>query len=81
MFAFFCADADSDGLKGELSRLLVKRIPFYLSRAVKTTLGDRLHGVIADAIDYTFNRRNPILQVIIVDLSLSLSSCHLIVAT
>lgn len=71
MFSFFFADTDSDGFKGILSRMLVQRIPYYLSGTAKALLGERFHGIAADAIDYTFNRRNPILQVALVSFSLS----------
>lgn len=64
VFAFFFADTADAGLKGRLSRFLLRDVPGLTSALAKSILGERVHSQCLNAIDYTFNRRNPILQVL-----------------
>lgn len=64
VFAMFVADADAAGLKGAVSRFVLRTVPSSLSDGVIRILGKSSHEAIVTAIDYVFHRRNPILQVI-----------------
>ena len=64
LWVLFVADPDSKGVGGFLSRFFTERVPQGLSRALRATLGNRVHGCVAGCIDFAFNKPNCLLQVL-----------------
>ncbi|RYY78804.1 hypothetical protein EON63_17570 [archaeon] len=62
IFLFFCADEDAPGYRGQISRVLLVRIPSFWRKAIISLCGQSAFSSIYRVYDYTVNQRNPIMQ-------------------
>ena len=62
-FCFFLADTSSTGLVGDLSRLLLVRLPSVFGQGVTAVFGARVYSYLYEWWKYFTKKRNPVFQL------------------
>mmetsp|Transcript_4744 Transcript_4744/g.7205 ORF Transcript_4744/g.7205 Transcript_4744/m.7205 type:complete len:451 (+) Transcript_4744:60-1412(+) len=64
VFVMFCADTDSKGVLGDVSRVLINKLPNMIRVSLKALCGERCLSFVDGSYDYIVNKPNPLLQIL-----------------